>query len=214
MEEIFWKTITDYNQNTWLWQIGIFLIGLGLTVLIYNKPSKAIKNLMKGYLAFTFAWIGIVFFYQYGSVEAKKFLTGSFFLLIALLWIVDIFFNRFTFERTPQYNKPVLLFYLLFLSYPLVSILLGKSFPSISTWLMPCPLTVFALTLICSFSKQVNRFLLLLLVIWALTGLPKIFIFNVPEDVILFLSGVFTLIVFVPQMTRKKSNSVNKSQAS
>ncbi len=213
MEDIFWKTIADYNQNTWLWQIGICLIGLGLTVLIYNKPSKMIKNLMKGYLAFTFAWIGIVFFYQYGSVEAKKFLTGSFFLIIALLWIVDIFFNRFTFERTPQYNKPVLLFYLLFLSYPLVSILLGKSFPSISTWLMPCPLTVFALTLMCSFAKQVNRFLLLLLVIWALTGLPKIFIFNVPEDVILFLSGVFTLIVFLPHMTRKKSNSVNKSQA-
>lgn len=203
MEEIFWKTITDYNQNTWLLQIGICLIGLLLTVLIYTKPSSAVKRTMKGYLAFAFGWIGIVFFYQYGSVEAKKFLTGSFFIIIALLWIVDIFFNRFTFERTPKYNKPVFMFYLLFLSYPLVSILLGKTFPSISTWLMPCPLTVFTITLMCSFSKQVNWPLLLLLVIWALTGLPKIFIFIVPEDVILFLSGLFALIVFIPQMTKK-----------
>jgi len=69
---------------------------------------------------------------------------------------------------------------------------------------MPCPLTAYTITLLISFSKSVDYKVLFLLVLWALTGLPKIFIFNVPEDIILFISGICALVVFIPKVLQKK----------
>lgn len=195
MKELFWKTISDYNQATWIYQILICIVGLILTLLLYKKPGKTVKLLMKGYLAFCFGWIAIVFFFTFGTEEIGKMKTTVLFAVISILWIVDIFINKVTFERETRYNKLTYLFYALFACYPLFSILFGNSFPSLVVWLMPCPLTTFALTLLAAFSKKTNYALLVLLILWGLTGIPKIFIFDVPEDFILGLAGFMGIAV-------------------
>ncbi len=48
--EVFWKTIAQYNEATWIFQVIITIAGILLTVLLYQKPTLLIKRLMKGYM--------------------------------------------------------------------------------------------------------------------------------------------------------------------
>ena len=52
--EVFWKTIAQYNEATWIFQVIITIAGILLTVLLYQKPTLLIKRLMKGYMGANF----------------------------------------------------------------------------------------------------------------------------------------------------------------
>lgn len=93
---------------------------------------------------------------------------------------------------------------MLFLSYTLISRIFGHAYPSITTWLMPCPLVVYSITLLISFSTRVDYKILILLIFWVLTGLPKIFMFGVPEDFILFVSGILAIFIWSLIIKKKK----------
>ncbi|MDR5587913.1 MULTISPECIES: DUF6064 family protein [Clostridium] len=204
MSVIFWNTISNYNKSTWIAQLIICAIGLVLTRLIYIKPTKIVKISLKIFLSFSFAWISIVFFILNGSNELNKYLTATLFGSIALLFFIDIFKDNIIFERNKRFNKLVFILYILFLAYPLISIILGHAYPAITTWLMPCPLVVYSITLLVSFSTKVDYKILILLIFWALTGLPKIFMFGVPEDFILFLSGILAIYVWTLIIKERK----------
>ena len=205
MSLLFWNTISDYNKSTWIAQLIIFVIGCVITMLIYIKPTKAVKVSLKIFLSFSFAWISIVFFIINGSNELNKYLTSALFGLIALMFFIDIFKNNISFEINKRFNKLVVILYILFLSYPLISLILGHTYPTMTTWLMPCPLVVYSITLLISFSTKINYKILVLLIFWALTGLLKIFMFGVPEDFILFLSGISAIFVWILIIEERKN---------
>ena len=60
--EVFWKTIAQYNEGTWIAQIVITVVGILLTILLYQKPTLLVKRLMKGYMVFLNSWISIVYY--------------------------------------------------------------------------------------------------------------------------------------------------------
>lgn len=206
MSSIFWNTIASYNQATWAAQLIICAAGILLTVCLYRNPTDRIKIIYKLFLSFCFAWISIVFFILYGSIQLNKFLTASLFGLISFLFFIDVFANKTTFTRNKKYNKISSFLYILLAFYPLFSLILGKHFPVLTTWLMPCPLTVFAIALLISFFPQIDFKVFTLLVLWALSGLPKIFMFQVPEDSILFISGILAILVWLSSVKKGKQD--------
>lgn len=208
MPELFWRTISEYNQATWIAQVAINGIGLVLTVLLYVKPNRGTKIAFKLFLTFCFGWIAIVFFLLHGSVELNKYVTATLFGLMSILFIVDVFINKTEFIRNTKYSKWAYLLYILFFTYPFLSLALGKHFPAITTWLMPCPLTVFAIAVMISFFPRIDYKIFVLLILWALGGLPKIFMFKVPEDVILFISGIVAILVWVLHVRDKKQGTL------
>jgi len=127
--------------------------------------------------------------------------------LISILFFVDIFTNKISLKRNRRYDKGVAAIYLLFFLYPAAGFILGRHFPEISMWLMPCPLTVFTIALITSFMTAKSTWIYLLLLLWALPGLPKSFMFNIQEDLILGLTGIFGIIVLVLQHRCNTSES-------
>lgn len=204
LSEIFINTIANYNSSTYQMQMIFYLIGLIITILIYKRPSDGIRKIMKLYLAICYLWISVVFFMRYGSSEFHKEFTAAYFGFISLIFLIDIFTDKIVLERNRSYDKGVLVLYLLFLLYPVVGFLLGRSFPKISMWLMPCPLTVFTIAFLTSFLSMKNKWIYILLLLWALPGLPKSFMFNIQEDLILGLAGIFGIIVLILQ--NKKDN--------
>lgn len=206
LSKIFIHTIADYNSNTWKFQIVFYLIGILLTVLIYRKPVDSVKRAMKFYLGTCYLWISLVFFLRYGSSAFHKELTAAYFGLISILFFIDVFTNKISLERNKRYDKGVTILYLLFLLYPVVGFLLGRNYPEISMWLMPCPLTVFTIALLSSFMTAKNTWMYILFLLWALPGLPKSFMFNIQEDLILGLAGIFGIVVLVLQHRHKISN--------
>ncbi len=208
LSKTFMKTIADYNSNTFLWQIVFYFIGVVVTGLLYNRPSERRKKTVKLYLAACYLWISVVFFARYGSAEFHKGITAVYFGLISLLFFIDSFIGKIELQRNKRYDKLVLVLFVLFLLYPIVGLLLGRRFPEISMWLMPCPLTVFTITLLTSFLSAKEKWIYILPLLWALPGLPKSFLFNIQEDLILGIAGVAGVVVLV--LEHRNSNR-NKS---
>lgn len=208
LSKIFIGTIANYNSNTWKFQIIFYLVGIVLTVLIYKKPLDSVKRMMKLYLGICYLWISVVFFLCYGSSQFHKELTSAYFGLISVLFFIDIFTNKILLERNRRYDKGVIAIYVMFVLYPAVGFMLGRHFPEISMWLMPCPLTVFAIALLTSFMTTKNTWMYILLLLWALPGLPKSFMFNIQEDLILGLAGIFGVIVLILQHRYNKKAMV------
>ncbi|MCX8074331.1 MAG: DUF6064 family protein [Clostridia bacterium] len=197
--EDFWAVISIYNDSTLIFQIFLMVIGLSIIIYNYIKQNDISQILMKLFFATTFAWIGIVFFIVFDNTMFGNFLSAPLFLLISVLFLIDIFLKRITF-RFPlcKWQKLfTLIFCCLYFLYPVISHLLGHNFPKSTTLIMPCPFTAFTIIILASAIPKIDVKVYILLLAWAFTGLPKAFIFNVHEDLILFPTGVYGLIMLI-----------------
>ncbi|WP_242859743.1 DUF6064 family protein, partial [Clostridium paraputrificum] len=95
-----------------------------------------------------------------------------------------------------------ILLLLLYAIYPGISILLGNYYPKMVTYIMPCPIISLSIAVYSGYSRK-NKFLLFLLTIWGLTGIKSV-IFNVYEDIILLICGVYGVVVITREIRKTK----------
>jgi hypothetical protein len=75
---------------------------------------------------------------------------------------------------------------------------LGHLYPRTLLPVFPCPLTVFAIALVAAAAPKVDKKVFILLLPWALLGLPKCLgSLDCYEDCILFASGVYGLVELI-----------------
>ena len=72
--EEWWGILGAYNTAIFPMQIITIIVAAILTYLLFAKPGTKTNSFIKAYLAFSFAWIGIVFYLILG-----KGLTGNYF---------------------------------------------------------------------------------------------------------------------------------------
>ena len=92
------------------------------------------------------------------------------------------------------------------LVYPLCSLALGRSFPMITSPVMPCSVAVFTVGLMLAFSERINIVLAMFLCHWALIGLSKVYFFGIPEDYLLACSVVPALYLFFREYIQSLEN--------
>jgi hypothetical protein len=96
--------------------------------------------------------------------------------------------------------------------YPLIGWSLGHTYPKTLLPLFPCPLTVFAIALVAAAAPRVDKKVFAFLLPWALMGLPKCFgALDCYEDCILFVSGVYGLIVLIRNWKARPSDHTGVS---
>jgi hypothetical protein len=198
--ELFWNVIALYHERNFAFELLMIVFGIVITVLLYRKHTRLTNASMKVYLAISFGWMAVVFFWGFDRSPLSMFFAGPLFLLIALLFLVDLFLNKMDFVLPPGGWQRIATFglFTFVLIYPLVSLLLGHKYPRLSTPYLPCPLTVFALTLLSASLPRVDIKVYILLLIWSMMALPKIFgLFDVREDTLLFVAGVYGLVRLV-----------------
>ena len=188
--EIFWKTISDYNISTWYLQILILLAGLFLTIILYRKPMRIIQQAMKLYMVFVNLWVAAVYYMIYGATRQYYYIFAIFWGIVACIWFYDLLKGDYTFERSYKFDKIAYVIYALPFIYPIISLSRGMQFPAITSPVMPCTVSIFTIGLLLSFSKKINLFLVLFLFHWALLGVAKIYLYKIPEDIIL---AIFTI---------------------
>ena len=186
--QVFWKVIGNYNKQTWLLQIVLLMFILLAVVLSYMQKVKWAAKFSLG-LANLF--IGIVFFAWYGTEPIQKFFALPLYLLCGGLFVYESWRNRDDTIQKPNMLQGILLF--LYLCYPIVSILLGNSFPQMVTHVMPCPVVSLSIAVYAGYKRK-NKMLLALLTIWGLTGIKSI-IFSAYEDIILLLCGLYGILL-------------------
>jgi hypothetical protein len=189
----FWNQIGAYNEANLPMQIIIAIVAVVLTHLVFSKPGHRTNTLMKAFLSFVFAW-NLIYFLIFARNPIANFLGAPFFMIVAILFALDIFTKKIEFglpDVTWQKHLTVLWILLVFL-YPAIGFVIGHSYPKICTPMMPCPVTVFAFALVTAAIPKVDKKLFVFLLPWALMGLPKCLgALDCYEDCILFGAGVY-----------------------
>lgn len=194
---VFWETIAAYNASTWPVQILLVAVGIVLTLLLCFRPTTAVKNAMKVFMALLNFWIAFVYYHIYCEPREYNDLLTLFWAIMGCMWIYDLAARNATLERTGHHTGFALLLFAMPFIYPLCSLALGREFPMITSPVMPCSVAVFTLALMLAFAERVNIILAMLLGHWALVGLSKVYYFGIPEDYLLACSVVPALYVFL-----------------
>ena len=144
---VFWETIAAYNAATWPVQILLVAVGIALTLLLCFRPTTAVKNAMKVFMALLNFWIAFVYYHIYCEPREYNDLLTLFWAIMGCMWIYDLAARNATLERTGHHTGFALLLFAMPFIYPLCSLALGREFPMITSPVMPCSVAVFTLAL-------------------------------------------------------------------
>lgn len=189
----FWNVIGNYNEQTKIIQIGLFIFVISAIILSYTHK---INGAAKFALGIANLYIGVVFFAWYGTEPIQKYFALPLYLLCGTLFLFESWKNRNDVIKKPNRLQTLLL--LLYLLYPFVSFFLGNTFPKMVTYIMPCPIISLSIAVYSCYERK-NKLLLALLTIWGLTGIKSV-IFNAYEDIILLVCGLYGIILFVNEI--------------
>lgn len=197
-EQAFWNVIGDYNEQTKIIQIGFLIFVILSIVLSYTRKVNWAAKFVLGIVNL---FIGIVFFAWYGTEPIQKFFALPLYLLCGILFLYESWHNKNDLLEKPTPFQSLLI--VLYLLYPLISVVLGNSFPKMVTYIMPCPIVSLSISVYAGYKRK-NKVLLILLTVWGLTGIKSI-IFNAYEDIILLLCGFYGIILLANEMKQSKS---------
>lgn len=204
MAEIFWSDLVTYNNAIFPFQIITLIVAAVLTVFLFAKPGGTINKLMKAYLAFTYAWIGVVFQFIFAPPEFRIgfLIYGIVLILIALLFVIDIFAEKTEFKLPKTKGTKYLTLFLVvfaFILYPLIEWALGHPYPGVPLFgVLFCPTTIFSIALLAGAIPKVDKKVFLLLAVAAiLTGISAPIWYHIYVDIMLLAAGVYGLVMLV-----------------
>ena len=198
--QTFWNVIGNYNKQTIIIQICLFIFVILAIILSYMRKVNWVAKFALG---ITNLFIGIMFFAWYGTEPVQKFFALPLYLLCGILFLYESWHNKNDLlERPTPFQSLLIVLYLL---YPLISAASGNSFPHMVTHIMPCPVISLSIAVYAGYKRK-NKLLLILLTIWGLTGIKSI-IFHAYEDMILLLCGFYGIMLSVNEIKRSKSKS-------
>jgi hypothetical protein len=191
--EQFFEVFVRYNEGVMPLQLGLFLLALSAfgAMVVRRRGSDRVVSVI---LAGLWAWMGIVYHFIYfapvnpaAPMFAALFLAGA-----ALFAWAGVVRGRLVFDgesRARRVVGHVLIAYAL-VAYPLLSLLLGREFPEIPTFGLPCPTTIFTIGMLAFLSAPLPRYVLAVPIAWAFIGGQAALTLGVYEDIGLMLAGL------------------------
>lgn len=209
-----WNVLQNYNTTVFPAQIVFYLLALITLGVFLQQPAKIANRVIKAFFVLSFGWIGSVFFLLLGQDLPAHNAQAFLFLSLAALFALQLFDDNVQFELPQRgWRRSVTLIACgLVLSYPLLSILLGR--PA-SRWIIPgtfpCPSAALALVFMATTLPRKRRGLYLitlsLLLLWAIPFPIMIQIpqFGAYEDGIMLLMGIYNLVMLALNWQRKNN---------
>ena len=196
--EILLNNLEVYNNSIFPMQIIMLVVAIVLTYFLFSKPGSIVNKLMKAYLAFAFAWAGLMF-PIYGF---SKIIFTIYYLVLASLFIIDIFRVKIEFKLPETNGKKYFVLFLIisaFVLYPVIEYISGHSYPRVPLFgVAPCPTIIFSLALLIGSMPKVDKNIFILLIIPAISyGFIVPITLGVWADFLLLVSGVYSLIVLI-----------------
>lgn len=200
--EQFFQVFADYNASIWPIQIVAYALAL-VTLVLVLRPSAWSDRFAAVVLGMYWIWMGIVYHIVYFSpINPAAFVFGAFFVAQGLLfWYVGGAQKKlsFRFATRPAPLVGVLFILYAMAGYPLLSTMLGHSYPATPAFgVAPCPTTIFTFGLLLWATPSLPRYLLIIPFLWALIGTTAAITLDVPADFGLGIAGItgVAMIVF------------------
>ena len=190
--EQFMEVMGAYNLGIYPLQIIILL--LGILALGLAHTNSIIKNNMVGMITgFLWLWMGAVYSFQYFSgINTAAPLFGSVFILQGLMILWETFkTGRLEIHMSRDLRGYTGEFLMIFgiLLYPFIGYLTGTPVSNTISLGLPCPTTIFTFGIFLLSSGKFPKYLLIIPLLWALTGTTAAIKFCVVQDFMLIISG-------------------------
>jgi hypothetical protein len=191
--EQFFEVFADYNEGVMPLQLGLFLLALsafGAMVVRRRGSDRVVSAILAG----LWAWMGIVYhFIYFAPVNPAAAMFGAMFLASAALFTwAGVVRGRLVFDgesRARRIAGHALITYAL-VGYPLLSLLLGRQFPELPTFGLPCPTTIFTIGMLAFLSRPFPRYVLAVPIAWAFIGAQAALTLGLYEDLGLLVAGL------------------------
>ena len=102
--ETFWNTIASYNAATWPAQLALTLAAVVLTLLLYFRPSPAVRIAMKVFMALLNFWIAGVYYLVCCEPREHHDLLALFWAIMGCIWVYDLAVGHASLQRTGNHK--------------------------------------------------------------------------------------------------------------
>ena len=151
-------------------------------------------------LAAMWGWTGIAYHWLFFSMINKAaFVFGAAFVVQAALLLFTALRRermalQFSADLSGVVGAALIAYAVIF--YPVIGWLSGHSYPSAPMFgITPCPVTIFTFGVFLLSRKRVPWWLLVIPFVWSIIGGSAAVLLKVPQDWVLLLAGVATLVV-------------------
>lgn len=194
-KEQFFLEIEYYNIAIWPLQWVLYMLGVWAIVLGLRKSTQS-DRIISSILAILWLWMGI--FYHFAIISAinkTAFLFCVLFVLQALLFLhrgvlSDQLSFRVHLDKQGGAGAILLIFALPI--YPWLAYLQGRRYPSIPTFGVPSPTTIFTFGLLLWSNRRLPLILLVIPLFWSIVGAALALRLGVHEDFAMLVSGLLT----------------------
>ena len=190
------------TYNTTLWPAQIFLVALALVAIVLVAFPRRWSGLwVSVILATLWAWLGLAYhvaFFTTINPLAYGFAGVSLVGSLFFLW-QGVRYRRLEFRLcfNARTVVGVLLVVFALAIYPAWAVLAGHTYPSLPTFGLPCPTTIFTIGLLAFTVAPYPRSPFIVPVLWALVGGQAAFVLGVPQDLGLLVAGMAGIALIV-----------------
>ena len=198
--EQFFEVMALYNEAMWPMQLVLNLLAIvAIGLLIWHRTYS--DRLIAAILALLWVWTGTAYHLMYfTTINTAAFAFGAICLAgaSAFLW-TGVIRGQMAFAPTTALRSVlgVVLVAFSLVIYPILSSLLGHSYPAMPTFGLPCPTTIFTVGMLCFLSKPYPRYILAAPILWSIIGAQAAFLFGVYQDLGLLAAGIVGIYLIV-----------------
>ena len=127
--DVFWNTIAAYNAATWPVQLLLVAVAAVLTLLLYLRPTRAVRMAMKVFMAALNFWIAGVYYFLYCAPREHYDILALFWTVMGCIWIYDLAAGHDSLGRTGRHSQFALALFCMPLVYPLFCLLYTSPSP-------------------------------------------------------------------------------------
>lgn len=198
--EQFYGVFREYNQT--LWPAPLLLMGLAIfAIVLVLRPRSWSGAAISGILALLWAWLALAYhlaFFAEINPLAYVFSAMSLLGAFALFWQGVVCRRlRFAWVGGGRAFAGVVLIVFALIVYPLWSWYAGHGYPSMPTFGLPCPTTIFTIGILAFMIPGYPRSPLIVPVLWCLVGVQAAFVLGVVQDMGLIVAGAVGVVLLI-----------------
>jgi hypothetical protein len=196
----FFDVFRQYNEAVWPAQAALTLLAVVAAGLILSRRAVS-GRLISAILALLWSWTGVAYHLMYfAAINKAAFAFGAIFLAGSgvFLW-TGVIKGRLAYAMANPAHRVLggaLIAYAL-LAYPVLSAALGHPYPTMPTFGLPCPTTIFTIGMLCFLAAPFPKYVLAAPILWAVVGSQAAFLLGVYADIGLLVAGLVALFLLV-----------------
>lgn len=189
----FFEVFARYNEGVMPLQIALVLLGLSAFGALMVRRADS-DRVIAAILCALWLWTGIVYHLMYfREVNPAAWIFGAASIAAAALFAwAGLVRRALVFDgesRARRITGHALIAYAL-VGYPLLSAIVGRTYPEMPTFGVPCPTTIFTIGMLAFLARPVPRYVFFVPVAWAMIGSTAAFPVGVYEDLGLLVAGL------------------------